>query len=192
MPRRLTAKETQLQSELKRINTRINALYKEGKRTRDMSVYEHYTQSLQTQEALNSGTVYYDKKGQIRVRQSPKQYNTQFGQHILNASRRVPTVTEVKKRAGNVKSFSEVNIWLEESERVKNMYTEFYDKIDSLYTDAELYSLIPELKATEEEREKGITGQRKNISIGKLLNRMTDEIKKRDDTFEKPKDIPFT
>lgn len=143
---KLSFLQTQLQSELKRTNERINELWKKGKKL-GMEIYNKYVERLATAENIEKGLVHFTKDGRLRVTQSPKTAEKEWA--FLKGVRNVPTLTQIKKakedEAGEKMTLEDA---LQEDIEEYVISTDFvlqYEKAREHLDDSELMTTVPEL-----------------------------------------------
>lgn len=180
MSKRLTQEQRQLKSELKRINTRIATLYKEGKKAHDMSVYYKYIEGFNTREFIDTHLLHESRSGALQLSQNPRFYEGKTEKALLRVGRYVPTITELKthvKKENPEQSYDSIDFFdvIEHVETMDKLSTEFKHKYDELLEkiddDAVISEYIPEMWGK---------GSRKDISFQQLVDKMDGLIRKHD------------
>lgn len=191
MPKRLTDEQRELKAELKRINVRITTLYKEGKKTGNMKLYESYVKGFNTQEIIDSGLLHTGASGAVQLSQNPRYYEGKIGQLVLRVGRYVPTLTQLKFRYKKEKpevsyeniNFDDLTKKRELDDVLSSKFTERNNTIWDEFTDEEVEEYIPELH-----------GDRSNITFEELIEKMDRVIQehreREDDTLDVPQ-LPF-
>ena len=172
MPRKgKTLEEVRFSSRIKRLNTRIRALYEEGQKVGNMYAYQKYTAKLQAENAIEAGISYVGKKGFVQLSTSPSKYKTSLGSKLSKVN--ISTITEVKKHGSKLANtdvtFEQAERMIEVSDLKAVSFLHMSNLMDEYLLDEQINEEIPEMIR----KKKGETPRKDaGVSFEQLLEKM--------------------